>query len=356
MPERQLATVETIVEIHPIPDADAIEVAKIRGWNVVVRKDEFAVGDQVVYFEIDSALPLADPRFTFLGERSTKTIPADPQTGAPARDVHVLKTARLRGTYSQGLVISADAFAAEIAAVSKKADADLDADLAGEIGVTKWEPPLPDGMAALAPFPSFLRKTDAERVQNIDAATWEKIQADAQAWSPVEKVDGSSLTAWLDEDRVLHVAGRNWELDPGHDNAHWRAAAAAGLAQLLEPGQYVQAEVAGTGIQSNPLKLDGVRLFVFTLGRLDGTALGALTPHDQWPAWARDLAAPVYDFPLPSTIEETVSQVEKLTSLISPGKGAEGVVWTRRDGQGLAGLEGRHVFKSISARYLLKHS
>src|SRR5690606_28028443 len=57
--ERQLVTREQITDIQPIEGADAIEVASVRGWKVVVRKGEFTVGDEVVYFEIDSALPLA---------------------------------------------------------------------------------------------------------------------------------------------------------------------------------------------------------------------------------------------------------------------------------------------------------
>ena len=55
------------------------------------------------------------------------------------------------------------------------------------------------------------------------------IQADAEAWRPTEKVDGSSLTTWRTADGVLHIAGRNWELDPTTCNVYWAAAAAAKL-------------------------------------------------------------------------------------------------------------------------------
>ena len=36
--DRKLATIQTIKDIQPIPDADAIEVAKVIGWEVVVKK------------------------------------------------------------------------------------------------------------------------------------------------------------------------------------------------------------------------------------------------------------------------------------------------------------------------------
>jgi RNA ligase (TIGR02306 family) len=95
---RKLVTLETVVEVRPIPDADAIEAIVVRGWVVVAKRGEFRVGDRCVYFEIDSALPLSDERFAFLGARGTNTT----VTGTK---MHVLKTARLRGVYSQGLAL-----------------------------------------------------------------------------------------------------------------------------------------------------------------------------------------------------------------------------------------------------------
>ena len=35
---RKLARIEEIININPIPGADAIELATIKGWNVVVKK------------------------------------------------------------------------------------------------------------------------------------------------------------------------------------------------------------------------------------------------------------------------------------------------------------------------------
>ena len=57
MAERALAHVEVINNIAPIEKADKIEVATVLGWRVVVKKDEFKVGDKVIYIEIDSKVP-----------------------------------------------------------------------------------------------------------------------------------------------------------------------------------------------------------------------------------------------------------------------------------------------------------
>lgn len=341
---RRLVTIETLTRVEPIPGADAIEAAQVRGWTVVVGKGQFAPGDRVVYIEVDAALPLDDPRFAFLGERSTRQF--------AGRAVHVLKTARLRGVYSQGIVFA-------LADFPELADAPAGADLDALVSVTKFEPPPPSGMAALGPFPGFLQKTDAERVQNLDEAAWEFIQGQRGAWLPTEKVDGSSLTAWRTADGVLHIAGRNWELDPDKAGAHGVAVTRHELSEHLEPGQWLQAEVAGIGVQGNPLQLPVTRLVAFGLGTFDAAAPAiattARTPRHQWPGWAAQIAAPVCDLELPATITEAIDQVERLKSLVSPGRDAEGVVWTHADGTAIPGLDGRAVWKSISARYLTKH-
>ena len=89
---RKLATIEEVQSLEPIPDADRIELAKIRGWNVVVQKGLHEVGDLVVYFEIDSMLDIEMPQFQFLSDRGVRT-DADGFKG------HVVKTMRLRGQY-----------------------------------------------------------------------------------------------------------------------------------------------------------------------------------------------------------------------------------------------------------------
>src|SRR5690606_33815341 len=91
-------TVAVVDSVSPIPDADRIEKARIRGWDVVVRAGEFRAGDLCCYFEIDSMLDVTDPRFEFLAGRGVRTDP-------DGRSGHVLKTMRMRGQVSQGLAL-----------------------------------------------------------------------------------------------------------------------------------------------------------------------------------------------------------------------------------------------------------
>src|SRR5690606_38901714 len=94
---------------------------------------EFAVGDRCVYFEVDTLLDVADPRFEFLAPRGVRT-DTDGVYG------HVLKTARFRGQYSQGLVLPLEAF-------PELAGADVGDDVTDLLPVIKWAPPIPANIA-----------------------------------------------------------------------------------------------------------------------------------------------------------------------------------------------------------------
>src|ERR1022692_2598024 len=94
---RKLATIRQISNLLPIPGADRIEVATIDGWKVVVNKGTHVIGELVVYFEIDSFLPIRD-EFEFLRKSSYKKM-ADEVEGFR------LRTISLRKQISQGLVM-----------------------------------------------------------------------------------------------------------------------------------------------------------------------------------------------------------------------------------------------------------
>lgn len=94
---RKMATVQQIVSISPIEGADAIEVARVLNWDIVVKKGEFAVGDFAVYFEIDSWIPTALAPFL--------TKPGHFPKSYNGVEGEKLRTIRLRGALSQGLLL-----------------------------------------------------------------------------------------------------------------------------------------------------------------------------------------------------------------------------------------------------------
>lgn len=60
------ATIQTISDVQPIPNADAIEKVKVLDWWCVAKHGEFRSGDACAYFEIDSLLPSDNSAFEFM--------------------------------------------------------------------------------------------------------------------------------------------------------------------------------------------------------------------------------------------------------------------------------------------------
>lgn len=69
--QRELAYLVKIDAIEPIVGSDNCEAAVIGGWKVMVRKGTFKPGDLAVYFEIDSKLP-EKPEYEFLAKKHYK--------------------------------------------------------------------------------------------------------------------------------------------------------------------------------------------------------------------------------------------------------------------------------------------
>lgn len=346
MSERALATIEKIESISPIEGADAIELARVRGWDVVVKKGEFAPGMLCIYFEIDSMLPLDDPRYAFLEGAGKKIV--------DGRLYHRLKTKKLRGVVSQGLILPWSQFHAELS-IPYSEDEIVDGvakslygfDMTNRLGIFKYEPPVPAELRGNVngDFPTHLcRKTDSERVQNL-GRHWDSIKQ--HSWVATEKIDGTSLTV-INDEGTIRVCGRNWEQKLDNGTAYVEAAMR--FAHLLEPNTYVQGELYGEGIQKNPLGLKGTHVSLFTYGICrEGPSRWA-----DWPTWAAEMAAPTYvGMELPDTIDEAVDQVNGLKSLVNPERLAEGVVWHLKF-PAVSPID-RPNFKAINNKYLLKY-
>ncbi|MDR1186539.1 MAG: RNA ligase (ATP) [Bifidobacteriaceae bacterium] len=342
---RKLATVESVAAVTPIEGADAIEAAHVRGWTVVVKKGDVNPGDKVVYIEVDTALPVDDPLYAFLAQRGVKEV--------AGRKYHVLRTIRLRGVYSQGILFPASAYPTAFGF----AELPDGTDVTGVLGLGKYEPPMPVGAGdQVGPFlTQYARKTDAERVQNL-LDVWPALLE--HRWVATLKIDGSSATAVRDQDGAMRVMSRNWEIGEG-DNTYWNVVRRhEDLFGALKPGEALQFEIAGPGIQSNRLQLPDVRPFVFAanLAGPDG-AVRRGVPIREWPEGIRKWSVPVLEEAteagLPATAEQAIAQAEGLRwgprNLL-----AEGIVWHEAEGVGLEVLDGRNIFKVVNNRYLEK--
>jgi RNA ligase (TIGR02306 family) len=240
--ERKLVSIQSIEALAPIEGADNIMQARVMGWNVVVKKGEFSIGDPCVFFEIDSVLPDGPPWSEFTRPRGFR-----------------VRTIRLRGVLSQGLALPVSILGDE--------PPEHEIDLCARLGVTKFEPVLPDAHEIAGPFPSRVPKTDEIRLQSAPSVLNE---IRGQEFYVSTKCDGTSAT-YVRTDEGLIAASRNWAITPGANHV-WRLAERYQLSDRIPINFAVQGEICGPGIQKNRLGLDKVDLFVFNVYDLRAAA------------------------------------------------------------------------------------
>jgi hypothetical protein len=204
------------------------------------------------------------------------------------------------------------------------------------LGVTKRQKSIPTSQGSIkGPFPSYLKKTDEVNYQKVD---WQALIAGGEFYVTL-KIDGTSCTAWVDE-TGLRVCSRNYELnefdDKGKTNLYWVVARKYGL-DAMPIGTGVQFEIAGPGVQGNPMGLEYLQGFAFNLFRLDGGRIEAEFPPYAWNFMpqAEGILAPKI---------RTEDDLRAFASRTYPnGKPAEGVVFSDQ--------RKRWSFKVISLDY-----
>jgi len=279
-----LATVQTIKEIKPIENADRIEVAKVLGWEVVVKKNEFKVGDLCIYVEIDTLIPNKDwSKFLFTGSHVDD-------------EYHRLRTIKLRGQVSQGLVLLINTINSNtlLKMINERKDffCAEGLDVTEYLGIKKYESPeinigSRSNRIKARSFPSFIRKTDEVRIQsNLELLE----QLKHKPYYITQKLDGTSFTCYKYNNK-FGVCSRNMELlnpkqpkgfiqfikreirkllgktkkEVPATNTYWRMAEKYNIESWLPDGFAIQGEIVGPGIQRNKLGLDELRLFIFNV-------------------------------------------------------------------------------------------
>lgn len=423
---RKLASFRTVDNIEPIEGADAIELAVVGGWKVVTKKGEFKIGDPCVYFEIDSFLPDGVPAWQFLVDKQSRTM-----NGVVG---HRLRTIKLRGQISQGLILPLSALPILSFVLREEvplAPEMIESTYSGEqwnevnhlryglheheaglspqdlnlnklLGIVKWDPPLPAQLQGLAAglFPSWIRKTDQERAQNLKAEIFSyddevvpfdvtgmstesiaamldrgllcmengvqykrlvgKADVDAR-YEITMKMDGSSAT-YAHRDGELVVCSRNLQLKlEGNDgNTFVDMLTAGGLDKALlalDRNVAIQGELMGPSIQKNREELKDFQLFIFTVQLLDE---GRNMTPDEKNAFFEELVTaglntkkvrlcPVIGYDV--TLQDLgLTDMDKLLAY------AEGpsLKHVYREGLVYVKMDGSFSFKTISNSYLAK--
>jgi RNA ligase (TIGR02306 family) len=294
------------------------------------------------FFMVDPFLPIKE-EFEFLRKSSYKKM-------SDGTEGFRLKTIKLRGQVSQGLILPI--------AVLNPPDTNIyvtpfeGLDVTEMLGIVKYEPPIPAELAGKVKglFPSFIWKTDEERVQNL-ASEYELYKTknkDGMKFYVTEKLDGSSATYYF-KDGVFGVCSRNLELLETEGNTFWKIARDLKLEELLgtlENNICLQGELVGEGVQGNPYKIKGQTVRFFNAFNIDAQEYLGLTEFITLVNGMKLETVPVLDanFTLPETIEQMLKVAED-KSILNPSFDREGIVIRSAD---------RTIsFKAISNKFLL---
>jgi len=253
-----------------------------------------------------------------------------------------LKTIKLRGQVSQGLVLPKTIFSAFVDAIWEGLD------VTKALGILKYEPPIPAELSGVAKgqFPSFIKKTDEERIQNL-TNEYEELQN--FNYYVTEKLDGSSATFYY-KDGEFGVCSRNLELLESEGNSFWKVARALDLERKMSKIGYnfcLQGELIGEGIQGNPYKIKGQTVKFFNGFNIDTQQYLELRSLVNLITKLELEMVPILnlDFYLPETIEEIIMHADG-KSRLNPDFDREGLVIRSHDR--------RISFKAISNKFLLK--
>ena len=399
--QRELAYVVAIDEIRPIPNYDRVEHARVGGWWVIVKKDQFKVGDPAIYIEVDSRVPEKEP-FMFLEKRNFK-----------------VKTLKMCKVISQGLLMHPNDF--EWKAFYNERDCQWDiwddtshleiGDFVTEkLGIiyasdednkrkaasvdkykkmaqrrpnlfkkpwAKWLMRREWGRRLMFFFfgkkkdnkggwPAWVVKTDEERCQNMP---WLFPSNPEETWIATEKVDGTSTTFTMKgygRKREFYVCSRNVCFDRPDKGCYYETNVYTEMAEKYNIEEVLakimnafdgdlefvtlQGETYGEGIQRRDYGLKGHDFKAFNLiyGFKDGR-VERLNPITMTKALS------IYNIPCVDIVDEYFVIPSTCDELLEMAEGASAIDGGMREGLVFRSIDGARSFKAVSNPFLLKY-
>ena len=402
--QRELVYVVRIDEIKPIEGKDRVECAVVGGWTVMVRKGQFKPGDLGIYFEIDSKVPEKEP-FMFLEGKHFK-----------------IKTQKYKTPsgyfWSQGLLMSAedfgwklhndtifmgdglDDYVIEKDFLTEKlgvtyADADdnkrkaksadkykLMAQRRPDIFKKKWAQWMMRrnwGKKVMFLFfgkkkdkksqwPSWVKKTDEERVQNMP---W--ILQDKSEWFATEKIDGTSTTFTMKgygRKREFYTCSRNVVFDRPDKNCYYETNVYTEMCEKYNMENVlnclmtffenlnhkdvefvtIQGETYGEGIQKRDYGLKGHDFMAFNLivGFKDGE-VKRFNPS------VMTIILTDYGIPCVPIVNEYFILPDTVDELLAIATDKSAIDGGMREGLVFRSSDGVRSFKAVSNEFLMKY-
>lgn len=267
-----LATISTIQDIRPIEGKDRIVLATVENYHSIVQKDQFAIGDRVIYIYYDAILP-EKPEYEFLRKRCW----SDKYKGFRIRPM------KMGGEVSEGLVMPLS-----ILPGSEKLA--LGTVVTKQLGIRRYDPEesapvinsgrkwwlkyrlvralftaLGIGKPGKAKgYPAQLPKSDEENIEKV----WDRVKVCNDEFIITEKMEGCAAMYLVDRKGKVHSYSHNWEVG--------KAGVWADVATSLEMERKlravtkafgkrvaIQGEICGPGIQKNIYRFPSHRFFLY---------------------------------------------------------------------------------------------
>lgn len=222
------------IEIFPHPNADKMEIARVGTHGLVVQKGQYVSGDRVIFAPKRSIVP-AYLRDCYENSETGQTY---------LKNGHTVKSIRLRGELSEGVVIPFNRVKYILNTV-KIEDLPLEEDLSEKLGFeefTVYVPPQYVGTWATTKATSYSRH-DCENIRLYTQEFEENETVFA-----VEKIHGSQINILIHEDETVELSskgiiGKGFIIEESEDNVYWKALHRSGIVDLVKkhfPGKFVQ--------------------------------------------------------------------------------------------------------------------
>jgi len=369
--------VERVLHVDKHPNADRLDLVTIHGWNCVAQAGTFKAGDLCVYIPIDSILPATLEDFIFGVDAKVKL--------SRSR----VRTIKLRGAISQGLVVSWSEIDKYLGERLLKSGAKEGLDLTENLGVTKYEPPVSEippsmrGTTVSKKNPAFKEYTDLSNIKYYpelfavgeDVVITEKIHGTnfRTGWVPFH-----ASTTWKRFLKFLRLAPQ-WEFVYGSRRVQMQDRYQGGsdtfyqkngsvkhnvysdtvrkydLKKKLNYGEVVYGEIYGSGIQKGytyGCKEGEHKLVLFDVyDSLDGEYLD--TDMARVVASNKDLPFVPVLFNGPYR-EGLIEELKVGPSVLSPSQAVREGVVIKPGTEATFTIVGRKALKCISEAYLLK--
>lgn len=309
--------VVTLSDVRPHPNADALDLGTVKGWQMVLKKGIYKSGDKAVYFEAGSQMPAA------LAERLGVANFLQHRSNIDGERVLVVGQVKLRGEPSFGLIVPLE-----------DPDVAVGTDLAATYGVVKFRPPVKTTAGdADSDDPRFPAYTDVENMRSfVDVLVpGEPVEA-------TEKLHGTNCRVGFVREEsgdVRYMAGSRAlrRKDPGEDlrehNTYWRpltlAPVAALLGALADSGAtqaVLYGEVFGRGVQSYDYGTGARQFRAFDL-MVDGKYVDRAVFRERCAAHGVETVPVIWEGPYGV---DAIRAVADGPSLVGGKHGREGVV------------------------------